>query len=333
MRVQIIETYGDADVFLLSERPNPKPSAGEVLVRMAASSVNPVDTKIRRGGAAAIGPALPAVLGCDVAGEVEAVGAGVSAFAVGDRVYGCAGGVAGMPGTYAEVIAADARLLAKAPRSLSLREAAALPLVTITAWEGLIDRARLRPGDTVLIQGGTGGVGHVAVQIAKAHGAKVFATVSSAEKAAIARGFGADEVINYKNEPVPDAVRRLTDGRGVDIVLDATGGAQIDRSFEPARLNGQIITIVSQYTADLTLMHRKGLTLHVVFMLIPMLHDVGRRRHGEILAAAAELVDQGKLRPLIDRRRFDLATVADAHRVVEAGEALGKCVIDVRSES
>lgn len=325
MRAQVIRSFGEADVFEGATLPDPEAGQGEVLVRIAASSVNPVDTKIRRAGPARA-PSLPAVLGCDFAGTIVSVGPGVSGFRVGDAVYGCAGGVRGMPGTYAELIAADARLVARKPDGLSMREAAALPLVTITAWEGL-DRAALSDGQTLVVFGGAGGVGHVAIQLGKARGARVVAVVSSLDKAEIARACGADETVDYRRDDVGAALARLTD-RGADVVFDATGGPGIGAAFAAARLNGQVVTIVAAFEADLTPMHEKGLSLHAVFMLIPMLHDIGRARHGEILAAAATLAEAGKLRPKLDPRRFALAQVADAHRHLESGEAIGKIVID-----
>lgn len=328
MRAQIIDAFGETDVFRITSLPEPRPAPGEVVVALAATSVNPVDYKVRRYGPS-IAPALPAVLGCDVAGTVVALGPGVTDFKVGDEVYGCAGGVAGVSGgSYAELIAADARLLAHKPSNLTLREAAALPLVTITAWEGL-DRAGVGAGSSVLIHGGAGGVGHIAIQLAKARGAIVSATVSSDEKAAIAERLGADHVINYREENVADYVARLTGGRGFDVVFDATGGDDIAASFAAARLNGHVVTIVSQYEADLSPMHAKGLSLHVVFMLIPMLHDIGREAHGHLLRAAAELAEAGKLQPLIDPEHFALADLPRAHQKAEAGRALGKIVIDI----
>lgn len=167
MLAQVIRSFGDVDVFEGETLPDPVPAPGEVLVRIVAASVNPVDTKLRKA-ASASAPELPAVLGCDFAGEIVAVGQEVTGLAVGDPVYGCAGGFRGVAGgTYAELIAADARLIAKAPTALPLREAAALPLVAITAWEGL-ERAGVRAASRILVHGGTGGVGHVAVQLAKA---------------------------------------------------------------------------------------------------------------------------------------------------------------------
>ena len=330
MQAQIIRAFGGAERFETARLPDPAPGPGEVLVQTAATSVNPVDYKLR-GAGPAIAPELPAVLGCDIAGRVAAVGAGVEDFSAGDAVYGCVGGVRGMPGCYAELVAADARLLARKPASLSFREAAALPLVTITAWEGL-DRATVGEGQSVLVHGGAGGVGHIAIQLAKARGAVVSATVSSDEKAALARSLGADHTIDYRNERVDAYVARLTGGTGFDAVYDATGGSDIAASFQAARLNGQVVTIVSQYEADLAPMHIKGLTLHVVFMLIPMLHDVGRAEHGRILREAATLADAGRLRPHLDPQRFGLAATADAHRHLEGGHAIGKVVIDVADD-
>lgn len=328
MHAQIIRAFGEPDVFAAETLHDPTPAAGEVLIRAAAASVNPVDTKLRRFGPP-IAPPLPAVLGCDVAGTIVALGEGVEHFAVGDEVYGCVGGVKGLGGTYAELVTADTRLIAHRPKTLALADAAALPLVTITAWEGLFVRARMQSGQTLLVHGGAGGVGHVVVQLARAQGIHVSTTVSSPEKAALARELGAHETIDYRQEPVADYVQRLTGGRGFDVVFDATGGKDLATSFAAVRTSGQVVTIVSQYQADLTPMHGKGLSLHVVFMLLPMLTGVGREHHGEILRRAAQLVDAGQLRPYVDPQRFQLATVADAHRRLEAGQAVGKLVIDI----
>ncbi|CAH2602258.1 Zinc-dependent alcohol dehydrogenase family protein [Rhodovastum atsumiense] len=326
MRAQVLRAHGGAGNFELVNIPEPELRPGAVRVRIAAASVNQIDIKIRDG--LPIGPTLPAVLGCDLAGVVEAVGPGVAGFAVGDEVYGCAGGVRGQGGTLAEAIVADARLLAPKPRALSMREAAALPLVTITAWEAL-ERAGVSEADHVLVHGGAGGVGHIGVQLAKARGARVATTVGSAEDAAIARELGADATIDYRQEAVADYVARLTGGRGFDVVFDTVGGANLDRSFAAAALGGRVAAIAARSTHDLSPLHAKGLSLHVVFMLIPMLHDIGRERHGQLLREAAALVEAGTLRPLLDPARFDLAAAADAYRHLESGQACGKVVIDI----
>lgn len=328
MQVQQIREFGAADVFEAADIAMPEPGPGQIRVRQIASSVNPVDTKLRAAGPP-IAPALPAVLGCDVAGEVDAVGDNVRRFAVGDSVYGCAAGVVGRGGGYGEYVVVDAELMAARPASLGWRETAALPLVTITAWEAIVDRCRVRPGDHVLIHGGAGGVGHIAIQLARAQGARVATTVSSAAKADIARRCGAHETIHYHDEPVADYVQRLTGNRGFDVVFDATGGPDIAKSFAAARVNGQVAAIVSQYTADLTPMHTKSLTLHTVFMLTTMLNGAHPAHHAEILTKAGALVAAGQLAPILDAHRFRLADIGAAHAHLEAGAAIGKIVIDI----
>lgn len=288
--------------------------------------MNPVDYKIRRYGLP-FAPDLPAVLHGDVAGVIEAVGEGVESFQPGDAVYGCAGGVKGQGGALADYMLADARLIAKKPESLDFGAAAALPLVVITAWEGLIEKADIQPGQRVLVHGGTGGVGHIALQLAKWRGAQVTATASTPEKLQIAKDFGADKGVNYREESVTDYVERLTDGKGFDVVFDSTGGANLPNSFEAAKLNGTVVTPSSSHTYDLSIMHAKGLSLHVVFMLLPMLKDVGRERHGAILCEVANLVDAGHLRPLMDTENFRFSQVAQAHDRLEQKKAVGKIVI------
>src|SRR5271154_1177476 len=215
--------------FRAGDLPRPVPAAGQVLVRVHASGVNPLDTKIRAGKAAHAKQPLPAVLGLDMAGIVEEVGPGVTAFKPGDEVYGMVGGVGGLQGTLAELIAVDADLLAPKPKNLSMRQAAALPLITITAWEGLVDRGKVHANQTVLIHAGAGGVGHIAVQIARSYGAKVFATVSP-EKKSIVERFGATP-IDYRSSTAEDYVSASTEGKGFDIVYDTVGGATLDPSF------------------------------------------------------------------------------------------------------
>ena len=176
MKAMLINKYGEAAAFEAAEVETPEPKAGHVLVKIAASSVNTVDTMIRKmGKELPLSPDTPAILGMEFAGTVEAVGEGVSGYSVGDEVYGCAGGLADLPGTLAEYIVADANLIAHKPRNLSMRESAALPLVAITAYEGLT-RAGIGGGQKVLVHGGSGGVGHVALQLARHFGAEVYAT-------------------------------------------------------------------------------------------------------------------------------------------------------------
>ncbi|MGM0674739.1 MAG: zinc-binding dehydrogenase, partial [Spirochaetota bacterium] len=266
MKAMIVEQWGGPEVFQPKELPQPTAGPGEVVIRVAATSVNPVDYKIRRG-LIGVAPSLPAVLHSDVSGVVEAVGKGVDHLVAGDEVYAFAGGFQGWHGALAEYMATDARLVAKKPASLSFREAAAVPLVGITAWLALVDRARLAPSDHVLVHAGAGGVGHVAVQIAKAVGARVATTVSTPAKRDLVSKLGANDVIMYRDESVEDYVNRLTAGRGFDVVFDTVGGDNVGRSMEAARVSGHVLGIALRTDANLALIHQKNLTLSGVFMV------------------------------------------------------------------
>lgn len=329
MRAMVCNRFGGPDVLEPAEIDKPRATPGHVVIRVAATSVNPVDFKIRQGARPAVAPPFPAVLHGDVAGVVDEVGAGVDQFAVGDEVFGCAGGFRGLGGALAEYMLADATLLARKPSRLSMREAAALPLVCLTAWEGLFDRAKVNAGQRVLVHAGAGGVGHVALQLAKSAGAHVCTTVSGDAKAAIARDLGADEVINYRTESVADYVKRCTDGAGFDVVFDTVGGQSLDWSLQAARPNGTVISISTQASHDLTPMHQKGLSLHVVFMLLPLVTGKGRDHHGAMMREVARLADEGKLRPLVDPHEFTLEQAGQAHALLESGQAVGKVVISV----
>jgi NADPH:quinone reductase-like Zn-dependent oxidoreductase len=237
MRAGILETHNAP--LRISTISTPEIGPREVLVRVRASGVNPLDTKIHAGAAPHARHPLPAIPGIDLAGVVEQTGREVSRFKPGDEVYGMTGGVGGVQGSLAEFAAVDADLLALKPANLSMREAAALPLIFITAWEGLIDRAALKPGQKVLIHGGAGGVGHVAIQIARAFGAEVFATGSASQRATI-EGFGA--VFIDRDTAVEAYVAEHTGGRGFDIVYDTVGGKVLDASFAAVRRFGHVVS-------------------------------------------------------------------------------------------
>ena len=326
MKAFVIDRFGEPNIFQARDLPKPKLLPNSVLIEVAATSVNPVDIKIRQGAVAKIAPDFPAVLHGDVAGIIEAVGSNVDRFKVGDEVYGCAGGVRGTGGALAEYMLADASLIAHKPKSLTMIEAAALPLVSITAWEGIIDRAKVQSGQKVLVYGGTGGVGHVGVQLAKWAGAEVYATVSSEAKAAIALSLGADATINYSDTSVEEFVARHTEGKGFDVVFDTVGNDNLQNAFKAAKLNGTVVSTVSMSEQDLTLLHAKGLTLHLVYMLIPMLSGINRAYHGEILRKVAKLVEEKQIRPLIDDKTFSFAEIAAAHAYLESG-VVGKVVL------
>ena len=310
--------------FVSFEKPDAAPGPNQVAIRLHAAGLNAADTKIREG----FGPP-PDVMGFDAAGVVVATGPGATKFAVGDEVYGCVGGLPGHDGAFSQRMLADERLLAKKPASLSFRETAALPLAVITAWEALVERARVLPGDTVLVHGGTGGVGHFGIQLAKAMGATVHTTVSSPAKAEIARQLGADETINYRDYAVADYVKTFTGGRGYDVVFDTIGGNNLEASIAALATQGRLATIVPGSGLDISAMIFKNATLHVVLMLIPLMTGQDMERHGKLLERVATLVDQGRIKPLIDEPRFTLDDVGAALDRLESGQAIGKIVIDI----
>lgn len=328
MKAMIIKNYGGSDVFEAAQIDTPEVKPGHVLVKIAATSINTVDTMIREmGKELPISPELPAILGMDFAGTVEEVGDGVSGYTVGDEVYGCAGGLGDLPGTLAEYMVADADLIAHKPKKLTMREAAALPLVGITAYEGLA-RAGVAKGQKVLVHGGSGGVGHVALQLARHFGAQVYATGGGEKQLELIEKLGATG-INYKTETVAGYVEKHTGGSGFDVVFDSVGGANMANSFEAATLNGQVASTVAMVELDLSLAHFKGLSLHVVFMLIPMIHNYQREAHAEILGRLADIVDAGGLQPVLDEQRFSLEEVGKAHDRLSSGQAMGKIVVEV----
>lgn len=331
MKAQIINAFGDPSVFTMVDLPIPELKAGHVLIKVCATSVNPIDCKVRSGAVPGIAPQFPAILHGDVAGVVEAVGEGVNHLKKGDEVFGCAGGFRGLGGALAEYMLADAKFISKKPKSFSMQEAAALPLVSITAWIALFEKAKLDKGMNILIHGGVGGVGHIAVQLAKWCGATVYTTVRKREDFAIVKSLGADEVINAQEEDVAHYKKRLTHDRGFEIIFDTVGGANLDKSFVATAVNGAIVTIAARSTHDLTPMHSKGLSLHCVLMLLPLLSHPHHEGYEKILQKIAQIVDAGKLKPLIDPHHYTLNEVAKAHELLESGKASGKIVISIGS--
>ncbi len=332
MKVIAVKGFGGPEVLEAMELDEPIAGPGQVVVDIAATSVNPIDLKLRSGKVPAATAEFPAVLHSDLAGTIIAVGEGVEHVQVGDEVWGCGGGFKGLPsGALAEKMVTDSQLVAVKPKTLDFAQAAALPLVAITSYLALKERLQVSSGDNILIHGGAGGVGSVAIQIAKSLGCKVFTTVSGERKAALAKALGADETINHKEMSVDEYVAKYTaDGKGFDCVFDTVGGPNLDASFAAAAKRGKVATIASRSTHDLSPLHGKSLTLHAVFMVHNLVDPSLRQSVREILDILSVLVEEGKLKPLVESRRFDLndvGSVREAHAYLESGKAVGKIVL------
>jgi len=328
VRAIAFETPGDPEVLQLHDWNKPPIQSGtELLIRLKAAGVNPIDTKLRRRGTF-YPERMPAVLGCDGAGVVEAVGAQVQRFRVGDEVYFCNGGLGAHPGTYAEYTTLDQRFAAPKPRSLSFAEAAAAPLVLITAWEALYDRARLEPGQRVLIQAGAGGVGHVAIQLAKLRGAQVCTTVSCEDKAEFVRSLGADQVILYPRTEVIEAVLAWSENQGVDVGFDTVGGATFYQTIEAVKVYGDVVTLLEPGEGNWKTARQRNHRIGYELMLTPMLLglEAAQEHQARILEECARLFDAGQLKIHLNRT-FPLEVASAAHRLLEAGSMVGKLAL------
>ena len=310
----VVRAWGGPERLEAADMPRPAPAKNQVLVRVRAASVNPVDYKIRRGGDWA-GLPKPSILGYDAAGVVDAVGDNVTHLAVGDEVFYSAK-IFGRQGTYAEYHVEDADIVGKKPSGLSFEQAAALPLAAMTAYDSVITFFQTKPGDTVLVHAGAGGVGCYAVQLAKAAGARVLAT-GRRENEAFIRDLGADVVIDYRATKFEDEVLRLTNGKGVDAAFDTVGGDTIPRSIACVRPYGKLANIAG-IDGSVGAMGIRNQTLYCGFM----------ERTAAKIQALATLVERGQVRPVIDST-FPLERVGDAHKKLEGGGMKGKIVIAV----
>ena len=314
MQAMVITAFGGPEVFAAAELPRPRPGPGELLVRVLAASVNPVDYKIRQAGAwAQVRP--PAVIGYDAAGVVEEVGPGVKDFAPGAKVF-YTPRIIGRAGTYAQYHVVDADIVVEKPEDLTFLEAASLPLAGGTAWDAVVRLAAVRPGETVLVHAGAGGVGSLAVQLARLAGARVLATARGSN-ADLVRALGADVVIDYRSEDPAKAALRETRGRGVEVAIDTVGGDTLARTIAAMRPYGRMVTVVSS-TGDLSAALIRNLTVHFEFL----------ERARSKMEALRTLAERGRLRPVIDSV-LPLAAAADAHRRIEAGGMRGKLVLQV----
>jgi len=329
--VQMIEP-GSPDVLQLVDIAEPEiRTSTEVKIRMMAAGVNPIDTKIRQN-ALFYPHDLPAVLGCDGAGVVMEVGSGVTRFKPGDAVWFCHGGLGLEQGTYAQFTVVEEAYLQLKPKKLSFAEAAAAPLVLITAWEAVIERGRLQAGQTVLVHGGAGGVGHVAIQLAQSGGARVITTVGDEDQAMLTQELGAEEFVFYRHRDFVEATLAWTNNKGVDIALDTVGPDNFRRTIPAVAYAGSLVTLLDPGPdMDWTEARNQNLNIGFELMLTPMLRDdlaTARAHHVEILRRCAGWVDTGKLKIHVSRK-FPLEKAADAHRLIEQGHTQGKIVLEI----
>ncbi|MBD2177382.1 zinc-dependent alcohol dehydrogenase family protein [Pseudanabaena sp. FACHB-1998] len=337
MKAILMTAAGEPNVLQLADIPTPTiQSPTDILVQLKAAGINPIDTKLRSRGT--FQPdRLPSILGCDGAGIVEAIGSEVTKFKVGDAVYFCNGGLGAHQGNYAELTTIDEKFAAHKPESLSFEEAAAAPLVLLTAWEALYDRGNLQPNSdhrgerTVLIHAGAGGVGHVAIQLAKLRGAKVCTTVGSEAKSRFVRDLGADLAIAYKQTDFVEAAIAWTEGAGVSLAFDTVGGNLIEQTFPAVQVYGDLVTILEPPT-DISwkVARTRNLRFSFELMLTPMLLGAVslQVQQAHILTECAALFDAGKLKIHVSEV-FKLADAAKAHQLLESGSMTGKLVLSI----
>jgi len=327
MRAMVMTAFGGPDVLELTDIPVPEPGPLDLLVQVHATAVNPVDCKTRtapRWG----DRAPPMVLGFDVSGTIVEVGREVKAFEVGNEVYASPSLL--RDGANAEYVVIDARSAARIPATLKHHEAAALPLVGLTAWESLFAHGRIEPGETVLIHAGAGGVGHVAIQLARHHGCRVITTAGNERSLETCHALGADVVIDYKSGGVAEQVMDATGGEGCPMVFDTVGGSVFSECVELVALNGRLVTIVPGIPADnLNKLFGRNASLHFEFMGATQLNGLDPSHQGLLLEKLARLVDAGSVKPVIENI-WELEQLAEAHERQETQRSVGKQVVRVR---
>jgi putative PIG3 family NAD(P)H quinone oxidoreductase len=318
-----IQQPGGPDVLVPAERPVPSPAAGEVLIRVAAAGVNRPDV-FQRLGRYPPPPGASDIPGLEIAGTIERAGAGVDGWRVGDTVCALVAG-----GGYAEYCTAPVPQCLPAPRGLELTSAAAIPETFFTVWTNVFERGRLQSGESLLVHGGASGIGTTAIQLARARGARVFATAGSTEKCAACERLGAERAINYRQEDFAAVVRELTGGRGVDVVLDMVGGEYFARNIESLATEGRLVEIATLHgvKAELNIqaiMQRRLTITGSTLRARPIAEK------GAIAAAVKQhvwpLVESGAVRPIV-HATFPLRDAAEAHRVMEADTHIGKLIL------
>ena len=325
MRFINISEPGGPEVMEIKEGETPEPKKGEVLIRVHAAGVNRPDV-MQRQGLYPPPPGASPILGLEVSGEVVATGNDVSDWSVSDRVCALTNG-----GGYAEYVAVPAGQCLPVPKGLPLEEAAALPETFFTVWVNVFDRARLMPGENLLVHGGSSGIGTTAIQMARSLGSKVYTTAGNAEKCAACQRLGADVAVNYTEQDYVKVLNEATDGQGVNVILDIVGGDYVDRNLELAAIDGRIVNLSflkgSRVEIDM---------MHVLRKRLIITGSTLRPRSAEAKAGIAQnlrtriwpLIESGEIKPLI-AARFSLADVVEAHKLMESSKHIGKIILSV----
>jgi len=325
MKAITVQNTGAAYTLALAEMQSPEPQPGEVLLKVAAAGINRADL-IQAMGGYPPPPGAPSTLGLEVSGEIVALGAGVRSLSVGDRVCALLGG-----GGYAEYCSVSEKCALPIPESVGVIEAAALPEVHFTVWTNLMDSARLKSGESVLIHGGSSGIGTAAIQLCAARGHAVFATAGSREKCMACERLGAKRAINYREEDFVDAIKKETGGRGVDVILDMVGGDYIQRNFSAAAVWGRIVNIAFQSGMSANVNFAGMLMKRLTFMATT-LRARSNEEKGAIRDSLARevwpLIEQGRIKPIVDKI-FPLAEAQAAHKRMSGGEHIGKILLSV----
>lgn len=332
MRAVLMNAPGEPDVLVAADVPVPTLTTPyDVLVKLHAAGVNPIDTKVRKLNMYYPNK-LPSILGCDGAGVVEAVGGSVTRVRTGDEVFFFNNGLGGAPGTYAEYTVVQEDYLASKPGNLTMLEAAGIPLALITAWEALVNRGDLRDGQSTLIHAGAGGVGHIAIQLARYFNARIATTISNSRKAEFVQSLGAELAIDYNKHDFVEAALNWTDGLGVRLVLDTIGGETFCKSFAATRLYGRVVTLLSTTcdTQHINTARLRNLCIGYVQMAAPLYFNLHAPRilQTRILARGAKLFEQSILKAHIGLA-LPLEKAAEAHRLIEGGHTTGKIVLQI----
>ena len=331
MKVISIQSIGDSSVLKINKINKPSiVNDDDLLIKIKAASINPIDIKLRSG----LYPIkkFPAILGCDGAGTIEKTGSMVKNFKKGDAVFFFHGGFENIQGNYAEYKVISEKFVAHIPKSLSFEEAAAAPLALITAWESLFFHAKIEKGSKIFINAGAGGVGHLAIQLAKSKGAIVFTSISNRDKENFVANLGADHIYNYKEldeNEIQKNILELSNNEGVDISLDSVGNDEISNLISKTKNYGQIVTLLQPSSnIDWSLARFKNLKLSFEVMLTPQLYNLKAKQieQTNILKKCSELFDSGKLKIHVDNI-LPIENIAQAHEIIEDGHAIGKIVI------